>query len=76
MRRCASKTTRELAVTEAAGAKYVWLEMLSLRDLLNYSLPGAVEGVRARLRVVVSQMSASSEDWQAFLERACCEHGR
>ena len=65
--RAAAGEAAERALAEAAGAKYVWLEMLSLRDLLKYSLPGAVEGVRARLRAVVSRMSASSEELTSIL---------
>ena len=65
-RAAACKATED-AVAEAVGAKYVWLEMLSLHDLLQWSQPGAVEGVRARLRAVVSRMSASSEELTGIL---------
>ena len=73
--RAAACQAVERAVAEAVGAKYMWLEMLSLHDLLKWSEAGAVEGVVvqwralrwARLRVVVSRMSASVEELAAVL---------
>ena len=56
----------ELAVAEAAKAKYVWLEMLSLRDLLRWCEAGHHESdqtegdsaaVHTRLRAVVGRMN-------------------
>ena len=57
----------ELAVAEAAGAKYLWLEMLSLRDLLKWSDADKEAGVRARLHAVIGRMSASAEELAALL---------
>ena len=46
----------ERAVAEAAGAQYVWLELLSLRDLLEWSEDADAAGVRSRLAVVEGRL--------------------
>lgn len=55
------------AAAEAAAAKYVWIEMLSLRDLMKWCEPDAVEGVRGRLRAVSGQMAASGVELAELL---------
>ena len=52
----------ERAATEAAGAKYVWLEMLALRDLLKWSKAGEAESVKMRLRAVAGKTAASAKE--------------
>ena len=63
----AACTAAERAAAEAAGAKYVWLEMLSLCDLLKWCEAGEADGVRARLRAVVSRMTATREELAGVL---------
>ena len=63
----------ERAVAEAVGAKYIWLQMLSLRDLLRWCTAGEVEGVRARLRAVVGQLAASAEEVASVLGEGVME---
>ena len=49
----------ECAAAEAAKARYVWLEMASLTDLLKWvDDPSQAEGVRARMRGVSDRMAA------------------
>jgi len=60
--RAAACEAAECAAAEAARAKYVWLEMLSLRDLLKWSEVAEAAGVRERLRSVAEQMVASSAE--------------
>ena len=60
----------ERAVAEAAGAKYVWLEMLSLRDLLRWCEVSEAEGVRARLRDVARRLATSGEELTGLLGNA------
>jgi len=48
----------ERAVAEAAGARYVWLELLSLRDLLEWSEDADAAGVRSRLAVVEGRLAS------------------
>ena len=43
-------------------AKYVWLEMMSLRDLLSWCKAGEGEAVRSRLRSVAGRLAASKEE--------------
>ena len=57
----------ERAAEEAARSRYVWLEMLSLRDLLEWSEADAAEGVRARLSGAVARIAASAEELEAAL---------
>merc|ERR1711938_386293 len=42
----------EAAAAEAAAGRYVWLQLLSLRDLLLWGEAGAAESVRSRLLCV------------------------
>ena len=51
-----------VSAAEAAGARYVWLELQSLRDLLRWGEADAAEGVRARLRGVAGRVVASAEE--------------
>mgnify|MGYP007071527542 CR=1 FL=1 len=61
---CASPfATSAVAVAEAAGVKYVWLEMLSLRDLLEWSEVEAAKGVRLRLGGVLRRVAATARSW-------------
>ena len=39
----------EKAVAEAARAKYAWLEMMALRDMLSWCAASEVEALRSRL---------------------------
>ena len=57
----------ERAATQAAGAKHVWLEMLSIRDLLRWCEAGEAEGVRSRLRGVAGRLAASAEELAGVL---------
>lgn len=57
----------ECAATEAAGAKYVWLEMLSLRDLLRWCELSEADNVRVRLRGVVGRVAATDEELMGVL---------
>ena len=52
----------ERAVKEAAKAKYAWLEMLALADLLKWCTADDAVCVRARLRDVVKTLAASKEE--------------
>ena len=78
----AAREAAEAAIDEAAKAKYVWLEMLALRDLLEWSEVGEVESVRARLGGVLRRVATAEEldgvlgegDWagvRAMAEQAC-----
>ena len=49
-------------MTEAARARYAWLEMLSLRDLLRWCGEGDAAGVRLRLSGVAGRLVASPEE--------------
>ena len=60
----------ESAAAEAAGARYEWLEMLCLRDLLRWSDEASAAGVTARLRRVLHQLSASEEELVAALHES------
>ncbi len=60
--RAAACEAAERAATEAAEARYVFLELLSLRDLERWSEGGEVEGVRSRLDAVAGRMAATSEE--------------
>lgn len=60
--RAAACKAAERAVEEAAKAKYAWLEMLSLRDLLRWCEEGEAEGVRVKLRNVAGRLKASAEE--------------
>ena len=58
--RQAACAAAEKARAEAVGAKYVWLEMKAMRDLLLWCEEGEVEGMRSRLRDVAGRMAVSS----------------
>ncbi len=60
-RRTAACEAAERAATEAAKARYAWLELLSLVDLLRWSEAPEVEGVRNRVRSVAGRLAASAE---------------
>ena len=61
-RHAAACEAAERAAAEAAGARYVWLEMLALGDLLDWCEAGAKESVRLRLRAVAGRLEASAEE--------------
>ena len=64
----AAREAAESAVAGAATAGYVWLEMLALRDLLEYTeAADEKEGVRKRLRGVLGRVAASPEDLMRVL---------
>ena len=69
--RHAACAAAERAVAEAAGGRYLWLEMLSLRDLRRWSnaMPAEAEIVRLRLDAVVGRMAASTEEIAGVLGR-------
>jgi len=58
----------ERAVAEAAGGRYLWLEMLALRDLSRWSEAVEAESVRLRLEEVVTRMAASRQELADVLE--------
>ena len=60
--RAAACEAAERAAAEAAKARYVFLELLSVRDLLRWSEAGAAEGVRSRLSGVAGRMAATAEE--------------
>ena len=60
--RAAACEAAEGAAAEAARAKCGWLEMLSLRDLLQRCETVMAEGVRSRLRGVVAKLAASADE--------------
>lgn len=60
--RVAACEAAEKAVAEAARAKYAWLEMMALRDLLSWCEAAEAEAVRSRLRGVTAQLAVSEED--------------
>ena len=57
----------ELAVEEAARAKYAWLEMMALADLLACCPQGEAEGARARLRAVAGRLAATADELRGVL---------
>ena len=63
----AAAAAAECAAAEAAGARYVWLEMLALRDQLLWCEAGAAEGVQSRLSALVGRAAASAEEVAAVL---------
>ena len=65
--RAAACEAAEQAVAEAAKARYVFLEVLSLRDLVRWCEAGAAEGVRSRLRAATGRMAATAEEVAAVL---------
>ena len=52
----------ERAAAEAAGAKYAWLEMRSLRDMLAWCEEAEAEGVRSRLCDAVGPLVATGQE--------------
>jgi len=60
--RAAACEAAERAVAEAAKARYMFLELQSLRDLLRWSEAAEAEGVRARLSGVAGRMAATAEE--------------
>jgi hypothetical protein len=64
----------ERAVAEAAKARYAWLEMVSLADLLRWSEASEAEGVRAR-ECVRSRggWRRWRASWSALWARVSCE---
>ena len=65
--RAAACEAAEQAVAEAAKARYVFLEVLSLRDLVRWCEAGAAEGARSRLRAATGRMAATAEEVAAVL---------
>ena len=63
----AAAAAAECAAAEAAGARYLWLEMLALRDQLLWCEAGAAEGVQSRLSALVGRAAASAEEVAAVL---------
>lgn len=72
--RAAACEAAERAVAEAAGAKYAWLEMLSLRDLLRWGEAGEAESVHSRLRGVVGRLVASADELKGVLGEDVSRH--
>ena len=68
-RHAAACAAAECAVAEAASARYVWLEALSLHDILAWCEAGAAEGVRSRLSAVVGRLAATAEELRTFVPR-------
>ena len=60
--RAAACEAAEKAVAAAAKAKYIWLEMMGLRDLLSWCGAGEAEAVRSRLQAVARRLAASKEE--------------
>jgi hypothetical protein len=60
--RAAACEAAERAVAEAAKARYTWLEMVSVADLLRWSGASEVEKVRSRLRAVAGRLDASADE--------------
>ena len=65
--RAAACAAAERAAAEAARGQVVWLEMLSLRDLLSWCEASEREGVQARAQGVASRLVASREELVAVL---------
>ena len=65
--RAAACAAAEKAVAEAGLARYAWLQMLALRDLLAWGEPGETEAVRSRLRSVTGRLAASQEELAGVL---------
>jgi len=63
--RAAACEAAERAVTEAAGAQYVWMEFRALRDLQTWCELPAAEAVRARLEEVAGRMVATPAELSA-----------
>ena len=67
-RREAACEAAEAAVAEAAAARYVWLEMLSLRDLLAWSdAEAAARNARSRLARAARRVKAPPASVRARL---------
>ena len=70
----AAREAAERAAAEAAGARYVWVEVLALRDLLKWCgterdgvAASYAESVRERLRSAAGRLAASPEEVAAAL---------
>ena len=66
-KRALAAETALLAAAEAAGAQLGWLEMLALRDALQWCVDGDRQGVRSRLRGVTARLAASEEELSSML---------
>ena len=66
-RRAAACEASERAAAEASGAHYLWLEMLSLRDMLGWCEAEAADGVRSRVSKVVGRLAVSAEELTGVL---------
>lgn len=66
-RRAAACEAAEEALAEAVRAKYLWLEMWALRDMLAWCEATDAEAVRGRLRGVAGRLAASHEELASVL---------
>ena len=67
--RAAACEAADKAAAEAATARYVWLEFMSLRDLLRWSEAGAqAEGVCERIHGVARRLVVSQTEIEAVPE--------
>ena len=57
----------ERAAAEAAGARYVWLELASLREMVGRCEGERLEGVLSRLHVIARRLMATDEQLAAVL---------
>ena len=60
--RAGARDAAERAAAEAAGARYAWLEAVSLRDAVRWCATADEEGVRGRLRGTIRRLAASAEE--------------
>ena len=65
--RDAARESWEAMAVEAVRAKYVWFEMIAVRELLRGSEGGDADGVRARLGAVLQRVAASEEELREVL---------
>ena len=61
-KRSAACEAAERALSEAAAARYVWLEMLSLCDLLGWCEASEADAARSRLAAVKERVAASEQE--------------
>jgi hypothetical protein len=72
--RAAACEAAENAVAEAVLAKYAWLEMMSLHDLLSWCKGSEADAVRSRLRSVIKRLAASREELAGIRLREITAH--
>ena len=59
--------SRHAPAPEAVKAKYVWFEMLSLRDLLRWGASSGANEMKQRLSLVLRRMVSSPEELSGVL---------